>query len=56
MIKKVFMIYNVSGSPMKEWKMLFTTAKPFASLLELIERGAVRFDGNDRWRRYWAVS
>ncbi len=22
----------------------------------LLERGAVRFEGNNRWRRYWAVS
>ncbi len=26
------------------------------ALEELIERGAVRFEGNNRWRRYWAVS
>lgn len=26
------------------------------ALEELIERGAVRFEGNYRWRRYWAVS
>lgn len=25
------------------------------ALEELIERGAVRFEGNNRWRRYWAV-
>lgn len=26
------------------------------ALEELIGRGAVRFEGNNRWRRYWAVS
>ena len=26
------------------------------ALEELIERGAVRFEGNYRWRRYWSVS
>ena len=26
------------------------------ALETLIERGAVRFEGNNRWRRYWAVS
>ena len=26
------------------------------ALEALIERGAVRFEGNNRWRRYWAVS
>lgn len=26
------------------------------ALEELIERGAVRFEGNNRWRRYWAKS
>ncbi len=26
------------------------------ALEELIERGAVRIDGNNRWRRYWSVS
>lgn len=26
------------------------------ALEELNERGAVRFEGNNRWRRYWAVS
>ncbi len=26
------------------------------ALEELIERGAVRFEGNNRWRRYWAVA
>jgi ATP-dependent DNA helicase RecG len=26
------------------------------ALEELIERGAVRFEGNNRWRRYWATS
>lgn len=26
------------------------------ALDELIERGAVRFKGEKRWRRYWAVS
>ncbi|MHB1098073.1 MAG: ATP-binding protein [Burkholderiales bacterium] len=26
------------------------------ALEELIERGAVRFEGNNRWRRYWAVT
>lgn len=26
------------------------------ALEELIERGAVRFEGNYRWRRYWAMS
>ena len=26
------------------------------ALEELIERGAVRFEGNYRWRRYWAVT
>jgi ATP-dependent DNA helicase RecG len=26
------------------------------ALEQLIERGAVRFEGNNRWRRYWAVS
>jgi ATP-dependent DNA helicase RecG len=26
------------------------------ALEELIERGAVRFEGNYRWRRYWAVA
>jgi ATP-dependent DNA helicase RecG len=26
------------------------------TLEDLIERGAVRFEGNNRWRRYWAVS
>ena len=26
------------------------------ALEELIGRGAVRFEGNYRWRRYWAVS
>ena len=26
------------------------------ALEELIERGAVRFEGNNRWRRYWAAS
>lgn len=26
------------------------------ALEDLIERGAVRFEGNNRWRRYWAVS
>lgn len=26
------------------------------ALEELIERGAVRFEGNNRWRRYWAIS
>lgn len=26
------------------------------ALEELIERGAVRFEGNNRWRRYWARS
>lgn len=25
------------------------------ALEELIERGTVRFDGNNRWRRYWAM-
>ncbi len=25
------------------------------ALEELIERGAVRFEGNNRWRRYWAM-
>lgn len=25
------------------------------ALEELIERGAVRFEGNKRWRRYWAA-
>jgi len=25
------------------------------ALEELIERGAVRFEGNYRWRRYWAA-
>lgn len=25
------------------------------ALEELIERGAVRFEGNNRWRRYWAI-
>jgi hypothetical protein len=23
---------------------------------ELIERGEVRFEGNNRWRRYWAAA
>jgi ATP-dependent DNA helicase RecG len=26
------------------------------ALEELIERGAVRFEGSNRWRRYWAIS
>ena len=26
------------------------------ALEDLIERGAVRFEGNNRWRRYWAIS
>jgi ATP-dependent DNA helicase RecG len=26
------------------------------ALEQLIERGAVRFEGNNRWRRYWAAS
>lgn len=26
------------------------------ALDELIERGEARFEGNNRWRRYWAVS
>ena len=26
------------------------------ALEALIERGTVRFEGNNRWRRYWAVS
>ncbi len=26
------------------------------ALEELIERGAVRFEGDNRWRRYWAIS
>ncbi len=26
------------------------------ALEELIERGSVRFEGNNRWRRYWAMS
>jgi ATP-dependent DNA helicase RecG len=26
------------------------------ALEELVERGAVRFEGNNRWRRYWAIS
>ncbi|MFN5080619.1 MAG: hypothetical protein ACK5EV_07830, partial [Burkholderiales bacterium] len=26
------------------------------ALEELIERGAVRFEGNNRWRRYWVIS
>ena len=26
------------------------------ALEELIGRGAVRFEGSNRWRRYWAVS
>lgn len=26
------------------------------ALEELIERGAVRFEGNNRWRRYWVMS
>jgi ATP-dependent DNA helicase RecG len=26
------------------------------ALDELIERGAVRFEGSNRWRRYWAIS
>ena len=26
------------------------------ALDELIEHGAVRFEGNNRWRRYWAIS
>ena len=26
------------------------------ALEELIERGEVRFEGNNRWRRYWAVA
>ena len=26
------------------------------ALQELIERGDVRFEGNNRWRRYWAVA
>ena len=26
------------------------------ALDELIERGAVRFEGNNRWRRYWATA
>ena len=26
------------------------------ALDELIERGAVRFEGNNRWRRYWAMT
>ena len=26
------------------------------ALEELIERGDVRFEGNNRWRRYWAVA
>ena len=26
------------------------------ALEELIERGAVRFEGNNRWRRYWAMT
>jgi ATP-dependent DNA helicase RecG len=26
------------------------------ALEELIERSAVRFEGNNRWRRYWATS
>lgn len=26
------------------------------ALEELIERGQVRFEGNNRWRRYWAVA
>lgn len=26
------------------------------ALEELIERGAVRFEGNNRWRRYWAMA
>ena len=25
------------------------------ALEDLIERGAVRFEGNNRWRRYWAI-
>ena len=25
------------------------------ALEELIKRGDVRFEGNNRWRRYWAV-
>lgn len=26
------------------------------ALEDLIGRGAVRFEGNNRWRRYWATS